>query len=88
MNPLYLLLPLLVGFIIWTAIRWYRSGERETDPIKLRIRQAAKLKWQQTAEIEADGQGASWARRSMHFVRGKEEAVLWHKGTTVTLVRL
>lgn len=88
MKFLYLLLLLLVGFIFWAAIRWYRTGERETDPIKLRIRQAAKLKWKQTAEIVEDGEGAAWTRRCVRFVRGKEEAVLWHKDATVTLVRL
>jgi hypothetical protein len=36
---------------IWAAIYWYRGRERKTDPIKLRMRQAAKLKWKQTAEI-------------------------------------
>lgn len=54
----------------------------------LRMKQAAKLKWKQTFEIEEDGYGATWAKRSVGFVRGKEEAVLWHKDATITLVRL
>ena len=74
MNLLYLLLLLLVGFVIWAAIRWYRTGERETDPIKLRIRQAAKLKWKQTAEIAEDGKGAAWTRRSVRFVSGERRS--------------
>jgi len=52
------------------------------------MRQAAKLKWNQAGEITEDGQGAVWTKRSVRFTRGKEEAVLWHKDATVTLVRL
>jgi hypothetical protein len=49
---------------------------------------SGQLKWKQTAEITENGQGAEWTKRSVRFVRGKEEAVLWHKDATVTLVRL
>jgi hypothetical protein len=53
------------------------------------MRQAAKLKWKKTADIREDGQGAyKWVKRSVRFVRGNEEAVLWRKDATVTLVRL
>ncbi len=62
--------------------------QRETDPIKLRLRQAAKLNWKQAGEITKDGEGAPWMKRNMRFLRGEEEAVLWHKDATVTLVRL
>jgi hypothetical protein len=72
---------------IWAAIRWYRSRELETDPIKLRMRQAAKMKWRATATVPEDGHGAAWTQASVRFVRGKEEAVLWYKDATVTLVR-
>lgn len=88
MNLLYALLVLISCTAIWAAIWWYRGREQETDPIKLRIRQAAKLKWTQTDEITKDGQGAEWTKRSMRFIRDKEEAVLWHEDATVTLVRL
>lgn len=87
MYVAYAILVLLFGAAIWAAIRWYRSRERETDPIKLKMRQAAKLKWEQTAEVTEDGQGAAWTQRSVRFARGKEEAVLWHKDATITLVR-
>jgi hypothetical protein len=70
---------------IWAAIRWYRSRELETDPIKLRMRQAAKMKWRATATVPEDGHGAAWTQASVRFVRGKEEAVLWYKDATVTL---
>lgn len=60
----------------------------ETDPVKSKVEQAIKLKWKKTAEITEDGEGAEWTKRSVHFVRGEEEAVLWHKDATVTLVRL
>jgi hypothetical protein len=79
---------ILTGAFAWAALRWYRSRDSETDPVKLRMRQAARLRWRQASEIETDGQPTSWARRSVRFVRGKEEAVLWHKDATVTLVRL
>ena len=63
--------------VIWAAIRWYRSRELETDPIKSRMRQAAKMKWKETATVTEDGHGAAWTQGSVRFVRGKEEAVLW-----------
>jgi len=59
----------------------------ETNPYKSKIEQAIKLKWKKTAEITNDGQAAPWTKRSMRFIRGKEEAVLWHKDATITLVR-
>jgi hypothetical protein len=87
MYLVYAILVLLGCAVIWAAIRRYRGHERETDPIKLRMRQAAKMKWKQTAEITENGQGAAWTQRSVRFVRGKEEAVLWYKDATITLVR-
>jgi hypothetical protein len=79
---------LLVCTAIWAAIHWYRSQKSETDPITLRMREAAKLKWKKTAEVKEDGYGAPWTQRSVRFARGKEEAVLWFKDATITLVRL
>jgi hypothetical protein len=73
MYLVYAILVLLAFLAICAAIYWYRGRERETDPIKLRMRQAAKLKWKQTAEITEDGQSAVWTKRSVRFVRGKEE---------------
>ena len=81
------MIALLACGVSWVAIRWYRGRERESDPYKSKIRQAAKLGWKQTAEVMEDGFGASWTQRSVRFVRGKEEAVLWYKDTTITLVR-
>jgi len=46
------------------------------------------MKWKKTAEVKEDGQGAPWTQRSARFARGKEEAVLWYKDATITLVRL
>jgi hypothetical protein len=43
---------------------------------------------EKTAEITKDGEGAPWTKRSVRFTRGNEEAVLWHKDATITLVRL
>jgi hypothetical protein len=61
----------------------------ETDPFEAKIKQAIKFKWTKTAEVTEDGQGGvPWMKRSVHFTRGKEEAVLWHKDATITLVRL
>ena len=57
------------------------------NPIKLRVQQAARLKWEKISEITEDGQDVVWSQRSVRFVRGKEEAILWHKDATVTLVR-
>ena len=78
----------LTGLLAWAAVRWNRRPAIEVDPVTARMKQAAKLKWQQASEIEIDGQPTAWALRSVRFVRGKEEAVLWHKDATVTLVRL
>jgi hypothetical protein len=77
MNFMYVPLSLLVGFVIWGAIRWYRHREPETDPIKSAMKQAARMKWKQTAEVEEDGQGRPWTQRSVRFERGKELAILW-----------
>jgi hypothetical protein len=79
---------ILTGLLAWAAVRWYRRRAIEVDSVTARMKQAAKLKWQRASEIEADGQPTTWALRSVRFVRGKEEAVLWHKDATVTLVRL
>ena len=87
MILMYVLLCLLAGFVAWGANHWYRSRKPETDPIKLLIKQAAKMKWVQTAEVREDGHGAAWTQRSVRFARGKEEAVLWPKSATITLVR-
>jgi hypothetical protein len=84
----FILVALFACSAIWLAIRWHRSRQRENDPYKSRIRQAAKLGWKQTVEVPEDGFGAAWAQRSMRFVRGNDEAVLWHKDATITLVRV
>jgi len=49
--------------------------------------QAAEFGWDKTREITEDGVVTAWAKRSAGFMRGKEEAVLWYKDATVTLVR-
>src|SRR5262245_2474161 len=82
----YAILVLLICAAILAVFYW--NQKPETDLIELQIKQAAKLKWKKTAEITKDGEGASWTKRSMRFARGKEEAVLWHKDATITLVRL
>src|SRR5271154_2013145 len=87
MNLIYAILVLLAGPVVWTIIRSYRDRKPETDLIKVRLKQAAKLKWNQMAEVEKDGQGAAWTRKSVRFARGEEEAVLWYKDASVTLVR-
>ena len=46
------------------------------------------MKWKKTAEVKEDGYGAPWTQRSVRFARDKEEAVLWYKDATITLVRL
>lgn len=84
----YAIVPPLASIVLWVAIRWYWGRRRETDPIKLRMRQAAKLNWKQTDEVTKDGDGAPWTKRSVLFLRGNEEAVLWHKDARITLVRL
>ena len=60
----------------------------ESDPIELHMNQAAKLNWKKTAEIIKDGHVAPFTKRSVRFARGNEQAVLWHKDATITLVRL
>jgi hypothetical protein len=87
MYLVYAIIIFVACITIWAAIRWYRRRERIADPIKVRMRQAAKMKWTETARVTEDGQGALWTQRSVRFVRGKEEAVLWYKDATVTLVR-
>lgn len=88
MYFLYAILILIACAATWAAIYWYRNQKLEADPIKLRMRQAARLRWKKTTEVTKDGEGAPWTKRSVRFIRGKEEAVLWHKGATITLVRL
>jgi hypothetical protein len=87
MYLVYAILVLLACLGIRAAIYWYRGRERETDPIKLRMRQAAKLKRSKTVEIAPDKESPTWMQRSVAFARGKEEAALWHKDATITLVR-
>jgi len=83
---------ILVGLFacsaVWLAICWHRSRQNGSDPYKSRIRQAAKFGWKQTAEVPEDGFGAAWAQRSIRFARNDEEAVLWHKDATITLLRV
>jgi hypothetical protein len=83
-----ILLGLLAFAAILAAIPWDRGRPREPDPFESKIKQAIKLKWKKTAEVRKDGDGALWTKHGVRFVRGKEEAVLWHKDATITLVRL
>jgi hypothetical protein len=47
----------------------------ETDPFRSKIEQAIKLKWKKTFEITKDGEDPlPRAKRSVHFVRGKESS--------------
>jgi len=87
MYLIYAFVFLVAAAAIWVVVRWYRSRAHETDPIKSRLRQAARMKWRETGTVKEDGYGAAWTKRSVRFVRGKEEAVLWHKDATITLVR-
>jgi hypothetical protein len=60
----------------------------EADPFEAKIGQALKLRWKKKAEIAKDGEGGlTWTKRSVLFSHGDEEAVLWHKDSTITLVR-
>lgn len=88
MSLLYatLLLLLLASFVVLAATRWYRA--RPTDPFQFKRKQAAKLKWKQSGAVNRDGEAAPFTKRCVRFVRGKEETVLWHKNSNVTLVRL
>jgi hypothetical protein len=87
--PLVLIfMALLACGAIWLSIRWHRGRQPENDPYKSRIRQAVRFGWKQEAEVPEDGFGAAWTQRSIRFVRGNEEAVLWHKDVTITLVRV
>ena len=83
-----ILVALFASSAVWLAIRWYRSRQRESDPYKSRIRQAAKFGWKQIVDVPEDGFGAAWTQRSMRFARGDEEAVIWHKDATITLVKV
>lgn len=77
---------LLASLAILAALRWYRG--RPLDPFQFKTKQAAKLKWKQSGAVTKDGQAAPFTKRSIRFVRGSEEAVLWYKDANVTLVRL
>jgi len=80
-------LVLLACSAIWALIRRCGRGTLEPDQFKLKITQAARMRWRKASEVTHDGQGAAWAHRSVHFVRGEEETVLWHKDATITLLR-
>ena len=68
------------------AIRWHRA--QGVDPFKLKIKQAANYRWQRDAAVARDGEAAPFTRRCVRFIRGREEAVLWHRDLKITLVRL
>jgi hypothetical protein len=38
--------------------------ENLKHPIKMALKQTARMKWKQTAEAEMDGQGAAWTQGS------------------------
>ncbi len=86
LNFEYVFLGLVIASIIFIGIWWYQY-DPETNPIKIRMRQANRMNWRQTSEVEENGQVRPWTRRSVRFERGRELAILWHKDATVTLIR-
>ena len=50
-------------------------------------RQAKEMGWVRTGTVKRDGYPVAWTKRYVRFGRGNEEAVVWHKDATVTLVR-
>ncbi|MFB9262841.1 hypothetical protein ACFFWD_06585 [Bradyrhizobium erythrophlei] len=70
------------------AIALRKLAGRKPNPFDSKIRQAPKYKWKKTTEVPHDGTEAPFTKRSVRFIRGKEEAVLWHKDAKITLVRL
>lgn len=83
----YTIVALLALASIGGVLYWYGFSGRKTDAVMFRMKQAAKLKWKKVAEIKSDDHTPAWTQRSVVFARGKEEAVLWYKDATVTLVR-
>jgi hypothetical protein len=57
-------------------------------------KQARLLNWKCTKTFDQNGggprlgNGGAWLRKSYHFEKGNEEAVLWHDEATITLVRI
>jgi len=72
-----------VGFYLWE-----KKKIRSTDPIEILVGQAVKLHWKQVARVERDGEGRPWTQRSLRFARKNEEAIVWNKDATITLVRV
>jgi hypothetical protein len=52
------------------------------------VKQAVKMNWKIDVEIQKDGDPFEWIRKSVRFVRGNEEAVVWSDDGTVTLIRV
>ncbi len=89
MSKEYLIAAMIILGASVVALYFLRNRRtKPTDPIESLIRQAEKLRWIQVAKVEKDGVGAAWTQRSIRFARGKEEAVVWYKDATVTLVRV
>jgi hypothetical protein len=63
----------------------------KTGPVEALVRQAVNMNWKQVHEIKKDDVSAdsfAQAMVSIRFERGNEEAVVWRKDATVTLVRV
>lgn len=84
----YLIIALAIIAAFVAVLYFWTKRKTPTDPIEILVRQAATLKWIQTAKVEKDGDGAAWTQRSIRFARGKEEAIVWNKDATITLVRV
>jgi hypothetical protein len=71
------------AYALWSLWKSYTD-----DPVQVLLRQATRMNWVQTATVEKDGQGAVWTKRSIRLRRNDEEAVIWYKNATITLVRV
>lgn len=57
-------------------------------PAQVLLRESANMGWVQTGIVNRDGDPVAWAKRSVRLARGSEEAVIWYKDATITLVRV
>lgn len=78
----------VIGVFAAALYFWRNKRTKPTDPIEILIKQAAKFRWKQVAKVDKDGVGAKWTQRSIRFERNKEEAIIWNKDATITLVRV
>lgn len=89
MSKEYLIVTLAIFGALAAALYFWRNRRtKPTDSIEILIMQAEKLRWKQVAKVEKDGDGATWTQQSIRFARGNEEAIVWNKDATVTLVRV